>query len=372
LIIACPCAMGLAVPAAISVATGTLARRGILLRDGLALEAAGGVDTVVLDKTGTVTRGRPEVVDVFAPEPVDGGIDVDQALALAAGLERRSEHPLATAVIREAQRRGLEIVEPETAFAQSGGGMFGKIAGHKVRVGTEEFLRAKGVDTAALRSAFERAESAHATPVAIGVDGAGIAVLGIRDPLRDDARAGVDALRRLGARIVLLSGDRRNVAEAVGREIGVDEVIAPASPEEKVAFVQRLTGEGRSVLMVGDGINDAPALAAARVGVAMGGGTDVARGAAPVILVSPRLTAIADLVRMSRRSSRVIRQNLAWAFGYNVLGIPLAAGILYPWTGWLLSPVFASAAMAASSVSVVANSLRLRFFRGEGRSADPA
>jgi Cu+-exporting ATPase len=361
LIIACPCAMGLAVPAAVSVATGLAARRGILVREGSALEVAGTLDTVVLDKTGTVTEGRPEVVAVrVAP---GASVGEDGLVALAASLEARSEHPLAGAVLREAERRGLSVPGPETAFAQAGGGMFGRVGGRKVRVGRAEFLREKGVDPGPLAGHVAALEADGATPVLVGADGAALGVLGVRDPLREDAAAGVAALKRLGLRVVLLSGDRRAVVELVGREIDADEVVAEASPEGKVEHVRGLRARGARVVMVGDGVNDAPSLAAADVGVAIGTGTDVARGAADVTLVGGHIAAVADFVRLSRRTTRIVRQNLAWAFGYNALGIPIAAGVLYPWTGWLLSPVFASAAMALSSVSVVSNSLRLRAFR---------
>jgi len=358
LIIACPCAMGLAVPAAIAVATGRAAQRGILVREGTALEASGRIDTVILDKTGTVTLGHPEVVEVRAIEGTEDGM-----LALAAALEMRSEHPLAAAVVREAERRGVEVPPAETAFAQAGGGVFGKVGGRKARVGTAAFLGAKGVDPGPLAAAAAEIERAGATPVLVGADGVALGVLGIRDPLRPDAPAAVASLKRLGARVVLLSGDRRGVAEAVGAEIGADEVVAEASPEQKIAFVRRRREAGERVAMVGDGVNDAPSLAAADVGIAMGSGTDVARAAADVTLVGGRLEAVADLVRLSRSTVSIVRQNLAWAFGYNAIGIPIAAGVLFPWTGWLLSPVFASAAMAWSSVSVVSNSLRLRAFR---------
>jgi len=359
LIIACPCAMGLAVPAAIAVATGRAAALGMLVRDGAILETAHRVDTVVLDKTGTITVGRPEVVAFEAP-----GDGADEVLAAAAALEARSEHPLAGAVLRFARSRGVEAAEASSVFTQPGGGVFGKVGERKVRVGTAAFLREKGADPSPLEDVAARWEGEGVTPVLVAVDGAARGAFGIRDPLQDGAAEAVAALRKLGLRTVMLSGDRKRVAEAVGAEAGVDEVIGEASPEAKVDAVRALRRSGRVVLMAGDGVNDAPALAEADLGVAMGGGADVAREAADITLVSGRLASLPGAVRLSRAAIGIIRQNLAWAFGYNVIAIPLAAGLFFPWTGWLLSPVIASAAMALSSVSVVSNSLRLRRFRG--------
>jgi Cu+-exporting ATPase len=361
LIIACPCAMGLAVPAAVAVATGRAAGLGMLVRNGAVLETAHRVDVVVLDKTGTLTRGRPEV-DAIERAP---GVDLPEAeiLALAAALERRSEHPLASAVVRFAEARGARVIAPETAFTRSGAGMLGRVEGRRMRVGTAKFLADQGADPASLAEAAQRMEERGATPVLVAADGRALAALSVRDTLRPDACEAVAALRGRGLSVVLLSGDRRAVVEAVAREAGIAEFLAEASPAEKVEHVRRLRAGGSVVAMVGDGVNDAAALAAADLGIAMGSGSDVALQAADVALVGGRLTAVADVLRLAREAIAIIRQNLVWAFGYNVIGIPLAAGLFWPWTGWLLSPVLASAAMALSSVSVVSNSLRLRRFR---------
>ena len=358
LIIACPCAMGLAVPAAVAVATGRAARLGILVRNATVLETAHRVNLVVLDKTGTLTEGRPEVVEAtFLP---DGALSEVEALALAAALERRSEHPLAAAIVRFAESRGARQLAAETAFANPGGGMLGRVDGHRVRVGTVEFLAERGADVTALDRTVHAMERGGATVVCIAVDERAAAALALRDPLRADAREAVGELRAMGLRVLLLSGDRHPSAEAAAREAGIDEVIAEASPEQKIAHVHRLRQAGAVVAMVGDGVNDAAALAAADLSIAMGSGSDVAREAADVVLLGGRLASVPATLRLARRAIAIIRQNLFWAFGYNALGIPLAAGVFYSWTGWLLSPVFASAAMALSSVSVVTNSLRLR------------
>lgn len=362
LIIACPCAMGLAVPAAIAVATGRAAHLGMLVRDGSILETAHRVDLVVLDKTGTVTEGKPEVAELRWMET--SPVSEEEALSLVAALERRSEHPLAAALVRYAAQRGAEERTAETVFTKAGGGVFGKVDGHKVRVGTAAFLREKDVDPEPLRETVERFEGEASTPVLVGIDGVASGVFAVRDPVQAGAAEAVAELHRLGLKVVLLSGDRRPVADAVAAQVGADEVRAEASPEDKVRFVQERRAAGSVVLMAGDGVNDAPALAEADLGVAMGGGADVAREAADVTLVSGQLRSLPSAVRLARAAIRIIHQNLWWAFGYNVIAIPLAAGVFYPWTGWLLSPVVASAAMALSSVSVVMNSLRLRRFRG--------
>jgi Cu+-exporting ATPase len=362
LIIACPCAMGLAVPAAVSVATGLAARRGILIRNGTVLETAHRVDVIVLDKTGTVTAGRPVVEEIRLASGSDAGTE-EEVLGLAVALERGSEHPLADAVIQFARSRN--VVGPLATRVETipGRGIRGDVGGNTVRVGTSRFLEEEGVETSAWSREIQQLEADGATVVLVAANGEARAALAIRDPILDGAVETVAELKRMGLTVVLLTGDRPRAAEAIGKRIGADQVIAEALPEDKVAHVERLRRDGAVVAMVGDGINDAPALSAADLGVAMGGGTDVAREAADVTLVGGRLSSLPSAVRLSRRAIRIIRQNLGWAFGYNALGIPLAAGVLYPVTGWLLSPVFASAAMALSSVSVVTNSLRLRAFK---------
>jgi Cu+-exporting ATPase len=357
LIIACPCAMGLAVPTAVMVASGRGAAAGVLVKGGEALERARRVDTVVLDKTGTVTEGRPALTDVVALAPVDE----PRVLALAAALERASEHPLAAAVVAGAAARGATAGFPEAFTNFPGRGVAGTVDGVPVLVGNAALLAEWGVDAAPLAADAERLAGEGKTPVLVAVDGRPAAVLAVADPVRASSPAAVARLRELGLRVVLLTGDVRRTADAVARQLGgLDGVVAGVLPDGKVAEVRRLQAEGRVVAMVGDGVNDAPALAAADVGVAVGGGADVAADAADVVLMRPDLAGVAATIALGRHTVRVMRQNLFWAFAYNVVGIPIAAGLLYPRFGLLLSPVLASLAMAVSSVSVVTNSLRLR------------
>ncbi|WP_242394133.1 heavy metal translocating P-type ATPase [Anaeromyxobacter oryzisoli] len=362
LVIACPCAMGLAVPTAVMVATGKGAELGVLVKGGEALERAHAVDTVVLDKTGTITEGKPAVTEVVlaagAPVPED------VLVALVAAVERASEHPLAAAIVARATASGLPAPEVQRFEALAGRGARGVVDGRAVVVGNPALLAAEGISTAALEaSAAERAERGWTTVFA-AVDGALAGFLAVADRLRPTSPEAIRRLRRMGLEVVMLTGDTRRTAEAIAREAGVTRVVAGVLPEGKVAEVERLQREGRVVAMVGDGINDAPALARADVGVAMGSGTDVAVEASDVTLMRSDLRAVADAIALSRRTMRTMRQNLFWAFAYNVVGIPVAAGALYPALGLQLSPVLASAAMAFSSVSVVTNSLRLRRFRG--------
>ncbi|HEV8600006.1 MAG TPA: copper-translocating P-type ATPase, partial [Gemmatimonadales bacterium] len=359
LIIACPCAMGLAVPTAMMVATGRGAELGLLIKGGEALERAGRIDTIVLDKTGTVTEGKPAVTDLIAlPRWNDA-----ELLRLAASLETASEHPLAGAIVQEAKRRGLALMPVESFRAVPGRGAKAKVGGSAVAVGNEAMLLESGGDPAPLREAAARLADRGRTPMFVAVDGSLAGLLAVADPVRPSSARAIEAFRRLGLDVIMLSGDQRRTAEAVARETGIDRVVAELLPEGKVAEIRQLKQEGRVVAMVGDGINDAPALAAADLGIAMGGGADVAAQAGDVVVMRADLVPVADAVRLSRRTIAVMRQNLFWAFVYNVIGIPVAAGALYPAFGLLLSPVLASAAMAMSSVSVVSNSLRLRRFR---------
>ncbi len=357
LVIACPCAMGLAVPTAVMVATGKGAQLGVLIKGGEALQRAGDVTTIVLDKTGTVTEGKPDVTDVVrtAVLPTD-----DALLQLVASLERSSEHPLASAVVRHAQDRGLVLSGAESFEATPGRGVSGVVDGHAMAVGNALLMADWGIDVAPLAGDAERLAREAKTPVYVGIDGALAGLLAIADPLRATSRSAVARLRALGLDVVLLTGDNQRTADAVAAAVGVGRVVAEVLPEGKVAEVKRLQAEGRVVAMVGDGINDAPALAQADVGVAIGTGTDVAVEAADIALVRGDLHGLADAIELSRRTMRTMYQNLFWAFGYNVVGIPIAAGVLYPAFGMQLSPMLASAAMAFSSVSVVTNSLRLR------------
>jgi Cu+-exporting ATPase len=369
LIIACPCAMGLAVPTAVMVATGKGAQLGILIKGGEALQRAGDVTTVVLDKTGTVTAGSPAVTDLHRLPA--GGEPEAALLGLVASLEAASQHPLAAAIVREGESRGLARVPVEAFRSAAGKGAAGTVQGRQVLAGTAAWLREHGVEPGALEEAAGVIAAKGRTPVYLAVDGAPQGVLGIADPLRPTARDAVRRLRSMGLDVVLLSGDRRATSEAIAREAGIEHVVAEVLPEGKVAEVERLQREGRVVAMVGDGVNDAPALARADVGVAMGGGTDVAQQAADVALLRPDPEAVADAIALSRRTMRTMRENLFWAFAYNVIGIPIAAGALYPVTGLLLSPILASAAMAMSSVSVVSNSLRLkRWMPGTAKGVD--
>jgi Cu+-exporting ATPase len=356
LIIACPCAMGLAVPTAVMVATGRGAERGILFKGGEALQRAEALGVVVLDKTGTVTEGRPTVTDaIFVGERPP-----DVVLGLAASVEGTSEHPLAEAVVRYARSHGITPVHAKAFRSVPGQGAAAVAKGTAVSVGNELFMSAEKVDTSPLRTDAERLASEGKTPLYVAIAGGASAVLGVADPLKPTSRSAIERLRAMGLDVILLTGDKRIVAEGVARAAGVTRVVAEVLPEGKVAEIRRLQEEGRVVAMVGDGVNDAPALAQADVGIALATGSDVALHASDVTLMRGDLEAVATAIDLSRRTLRVIRQNLFWAFVYNVVGIPVAAGALYPAFGILLSPVLASAAMAFSSVSVVTNSLRLR------------
>ena len=352
LIIACPCALGLATPMSIMVGVGRGAGLGVLVKDATALERLGDVDTVVVDKTGTLTAGHPELVSIDAAE----GFEAGRVLALAAALEARSEHPLAGAVVRAAMDRRLEISEADEFESLAGAGIRGTVNGARIVIGSRGLLESAGVD--GLESL--RTDAGGATVVFVAVDGRAAGRMELADPLKPTTREAVEALHGLGLKLVMLTGDNRAAAERIGREAGIYEIIAGVGPAEKREHVMRLRREGAIVAMAGDGVNDAPSLAEADVGIAMGSGTDVAMQAAGVTLVKGDLRGIARAIALSRATMRNIRQNLAFAFLYNSLGVPVAAGILYPFFGILLSPVLASAAMALSSVSVIGNALRLR------------
>ncbi len=355
LIIACPCAMGLAVPTAVMVATGRGAEQGVLIKGGEALERAGNADTVVLDKTGTVTEGRPSVVAIEACAPWN-----DEALLkLVGSIERMSEHPLASAIVASASERGISIFDTANFTSVPGKGVAGTVDGHAIAVGNASLMDDWSIDVGPMRAwAEERARHAE-TVVYVNIDGELAGGLAIADAVRPTSVSAIRRLRSMGLDVVLLTGDVAATAQAVARDVGIDRVVAGVLPEGKVEAVRRLQDEGHVVVMVGDGINDAPALARADVGVAMGSGTDIALEAGDIALLRPDLNGVGDAIALSRRTMRIMRQNLFWAFVYNVLGVPIAAGVLYPATGILLSPILASAAMALSSVSVVTNSLRL-------------
>ncbi|MFN3462445.1 MAG: heavy metal translocating P-type ATPase [Terricaulis sp.] len=361
LIIACPCALGLATPMSIMAGVGRGARAGVLIKNAEALERFEKVDTLVLDKTGTLTEGKPAVVAIqTAP-----GHDAAHVLRLAASLENQSEHPLALAIVAAAKERGVVLVEARDFDSPTGKGVIGVVEGHEVALGAEKFLAELKVDTSALRTSAETLRRDGATAIFVGVDGIAVAVFGIADRIKATTPEALASLKAQGLRLVMLTGDNRTTAEAVGRKLGIDAVEAEVLPEDKSRIVTRLRGEGRVVAMAGDGVNDAPALAAADVGVAMGSGTDVAIESAGVTLLHGDLTGIVRARAVSRATMNNIRQNLFFAFAYNVAGVPIAAGVLYPITGDLLSPMIAAAAMALSSVSVIANSLRLTSVRIE-------
>jgi Cu+-exporting ATPase len=356
LIIACPCALGLATPMSVLVASGRGATLGVLFRDAEAIEVLREVDTLVVDKTGTLTEGRPELASVV-PVP---GLAEAELLRLAAGLERASEHPIAAAIARGALARGAGPAPVSGFEPLPGRGVHGVVEGRAVALGSRELLRELGADPAELAARAEELRAGGQTVVFVAVDGRPAGLLGVADPIKESAPAAIEALRAEGLRIAMLSGDSRTTALAVARRLGIDEVIAEVLPDEKARVIERLEAEGRRVAMAGDGINDAPALARARVGIAMGTGTDVAMESAGVTLVRGDLRGIVRARRLSRRTLRNIRQNLFFAFVYNAAGVPIAAGALYPAFGILLSPMLAAAAMSASSLSVVANALRLR------------
>jgi Cu+-exporting ATPase len=359
LIIACPCALGLATPMSIMVAAGKAASVGVLFRDAEAIEVMCDVDTLVVDKTGTLTRGRPELVGVVAAP----GFSEDVLVAQAAALERASEHPLGAAVVAAAEERGIELPEARDFESVTGGGVRGVVGAHATLVGSGRFLEEQGVRVEELSARADEERAHGRTVLFVALDGVVAGLLLVEDPIKETTAEALRELRAEGLRIVMVTGDSAKTAGAVAASLGIDEVEADVLPDRKVEVVERLRSEGRRVAMAGDGINDAPALARADVGIAMGTGTDIAMESAGVTLVKGDLRGIVRARRISRSTVRNIRQNLAFAFGYNALGVPVAAGVLYPVAGLLLSPMIAAAAMSLSSVSVVVNALRLRGVR---------
>jgi Cu+-exporting ATPase len=356
LIIACPCALGLATPIAIMVGTGRGAQAGVLIKNAEALELLEKVDTLVIDKTGTLTDGKPRVMSV-AGAP---GRDENELLRLAASLEQGSEHPLGTAVVEAAKSRGLVLARANDFQSQTGRGVSGRVDDKNILIGNERLLHESGVSVASLAWKAEEMRRNGQTVILIAVDGQKAGLIGIADSIKDSAARALRDLKSEGLRVLMLTGDNRATAEAVAKTLGITEFEAEVLPDKKSEVVQRLQKEGRTVAMAGDGINDAPALAQADVGIAMGTGTDIAMESGGITLVKGDLVGIVRARKLSQATMRNIRQNLFFAFLYNSLGVPIAAGVLYPFFGLLLSPILAAAAMSLSSVSVLTNSLRLR------------
>ena len=356
MIIACPCALGLATPISIMVGTGRGAMAGVLIRNAEALEIMEKVDTLVVDKTGTLTQGKPELVIVKTV----AGADEERALRLAASLEQGSEHPLAEAIVRGARNKGMELTQVNNFQSVTGKGVTGDIQGHKVALGNIKLLESLGIRAGDLSKQADDLRAEGHTVMFVSIDDKAAGLLSVSDPIKDSTPDAIRALHSQGIRIVMLTGDNRRTAEAVARKLGIDQVQAEVLPEQKAEVVKKLQAEGRVVAMAGDGINDAPALAQADVGIAMGTGTDVAMESAGVTLIKGDLRGIVRARLLSRATMRNIRQNLFFAFIYNSVGVPVAAGLLYPAFGWLLSPIIAAAAMSFSSVSVISNALRLR------------
>ncbi len=366
LVIACPCALGLATPMSLMVGVGKAAEHGVLIRNGTALQAAQSIDTVVMDKTGTITFGKPALTNIVVVE--SGEASETEVLRLAAAVEKGSEHPLGEAIVRGAEGQGLAVPDAEDFRALPGRGVEARVAGREVLLGNLKLMRERGVPLDGLEEAVRRLADEGKTPMYAAADGRPLGVIAVADTVKPDSAEAIRTLRAQGLEVVMLTGDSRRTAEAIAREVGVDRVLAEVLPEDKALQVRRLQAEGRKVAMVGDGINDAPALAQADVGIAIGTGTDVAIEASDVTLIKGSLSDVVVAIEISRATMRNIRQNLFGSFVYNTLGVPIAAGVLYPFFGLLLSPMIAGAAMAASSVTVVSNANRLRGWRPKGIS----
>ncbi len=359
LIIACPCALGLATPTSIMVGTGKGAENGILIRGAEALETAHRLDTIVLDKTGTLTKGEPSVTDIIESK----SFAEKEILTLAASAEKGSEHPLGEAILRKAKEGGVNLFETRDFQAIAGQGIEAMIDSRKILLGNLRLMEEKKVRLDGLAERAEQLSGEGKTPMFLAVDGQGAGIIAVADTLKENSRAAVETLHRMGLEVVMLTGDNQRTAKAVANQIGIDRVIAEVVPEMKAEEVRRLQSEGKKVGMVGDGINDAPALAQANVGIAIGTGTDVAMESSDITLIGGDLRGVVTAIALSKATIRNIKQNLFWAFAYNTILIPVAAGVLFPFFGILLNPIFAAGAMAFSSVTVVSNALRLRRFK---------
>ncbi len=356
MIIACPCALGLATPTAVMVGTGKGAENGILIKGGESLETAHKVNTIVFDKTGTLTKGEPEVTNIVSLN----SLSEQEILEYAASAEKTSEHPLGEAIIRSAKAKKIEPSDPEDFRAVEGHGIEARVDGREILVGNKKLMENRGVKIGDLEEKAEQLAAEGKTPVFISLDGRAAGLIAVADTLKENSLQAVEKLRKLGLEVVMLTGDNRKTAEAIARKAGIERVLSEVLPEDKVHEIKKLQSEGKKVAMVGDGINDAPALAQADIGIAIGSGTDVAVEASDITLIKDDLRGVVSAIELSKKTIKIIKQNLFWAFFYNSAGIPIAAGLLYPFFGILLNPIFASAAMAFSSVSVVSNSLRLR------------
>jgi Cu+-exporting ATPase len=359
MIIACPCALGLATPTSIMVGTGKGAEHGVLIRGGEALETAHKLNAIVLDKTGTITRGEPAVTDVITVE----GYAPEEILGLAASAEKSSEHPLGEAILKKAQEDDLQLEDPDDFNAIPGHGIEAAIEGKNVLLGNTKLMNDRDIDLRDLPQQAEALSGEGKTPMWVAVDGNIAGIIAVADTLKESSKAAIRALRNLGLEVIMLTGDNRRTADAIARQIGIDRTLAEVLPEGKANEIKKLQAENKKVAMVGDGINDAPALAQADVGIAIGTGTDVAMESSDVTLISGELTGVVTAIALSKATIRNIKQNLFWAFAYNTILIPVAAGVLFPFFGILLNPIFAAAAMGLSSVTVVTNALRLRRFR---------